>query len=389
MRLSTRRIITATLGVALLAGPAVATASAAPDASAARSDSGRNDAALRQAMSDMVAGGVAGVQVRVHDDQGDWAASAGVRELGGDRRPPTDGRFRIGSVTKTFVATVVLQLVSEGRVGLDTPVDRYLPGLLPAGDRTTVRMILQHTSGLYSYSDDLPIGEGATQIKPEFLRVRFRHFDPEQLVGMATAKPLLFEPGSQWSYSDTNYIVAGLLIKAVTGRAWGTEVTGRIIRPLGLHGTSVPGDDPTLPWPNVRGYAQLDGAAVDVTELNPSMAGAAGSMISTTADVNRFFGALLGGTKTLQGRALLAPAQLAEMRRTRPVAEGVDFGLGILRITTPCGTAIWGHTGGIPGYATTAFTTADGRRQTTISVTTNKNPQSGSETRMLFASFCP
>lgn len=275
---------------AAVAGVLTFSALTAPAASAA----GWDDPPLRQAMDRVVASGVAGVQARTHDSRGDWAASAGVRALGSGQPPSTDGRFRIGSITKTFVATVVLQLAGEGKIGLDTPVNHYLPGLLPGGNRITVRMILQHTSGLYSYSDDLPFGEGATQITRGFPAIRFRHFEPEQLVAMAVAKPLLFEPGQDWSYSDTNYLVAGLLIGKITGRPWGTEVADRIIRPLGLHATSEPGDSAALPWPNARGYARLDGKSVDVTEMNPSVAGAAGSMISTTADLDEFFRALLG-----------------------------------------------------------------------------------------------
>ncbi|MGW7531131.1 serine hydrolase domain-containing protein [Amycolatopsis sp. NPDC054798] len=351
---------------------------AAPAASAA----GWDETPLRQAMDRVVASGVAGVQARIRDSQGDWSASAGVRALGSNQPPSADGRFRIGSVTKTFVATVVLQLAGERRIGLDTPVNHYLPGLLPGGNRITVRMILQHTSGLYSYSDDLPFGEGATQIAHGFPAIRFRHFTPGQLVAMATAKPLLFEPGQDWSYSDTNYIVAGLLVEKVTGRTWGTEVADRIIRPLGLHATSEPGDNPALPWPYARGYSRLDGKTVDVTELNPTVAGAAGSMISTTADLDDFFRALLSGR-------LLLPEQLTEMLTPRETNLGIGYGLGIMSIAMPCGTTVWGHTGGIPGYATHAFATADGTRQGAFSVTTDKNPAHGTEGRILTAMFCP
>lgn len=289
--------------------------------------------------------GLTGIQVRVTDDGRTRTVHAGTAVLGTDAPVPANGRFRIGSATKMFTSTVVLQLVGEGKVDLDSPVSRYLPGVLPDGDRTTVRMILQHTSGLHNYTDDLPL-DGAG-----YLKIRFQHQSAAGLVAEAAAKPANFPPGTSWSYSNTNYLVAGMLIQAVTGHDWGDEVSRRIARPLGLRDTFSPGDSPFLGGPHAHGYMPVDGQLVDVTELNPTVAGAAGGLVSTPADLDRFLTALTGGK-------LLAPAQFAEMRQTLPDSYG--YGLGFMATTLPCGIVVWGHEGGINGYNSIALTTLDG-----------------------------
>jgi D-alanyl-D-alanine carboxypeptidase len=189
-------------------------------------------------------------------------------------------------------------------------VARYLPGLLPDGDAITVRMILQHTSGLFDYTSIVP--QDDAQIGAN----RFKHYDARQLVAAAAARPLLFPPGTRWSYSDTNYLVAGLLITAVTGRSWNSEVTGRIIRPLHLDGTSAPGDDPFISGPHADGYVMVGGTPTDITVWNPSVAGSAGAVISTAADLDRFLTALLGG---VPGYSSFALSTLDGSRRAEAV----------------------------------------------------------------------
>ncbi|RKT57354.1 serine hydrolase domain-containing protein [Saccharothrix australiensis] len=289
-------------------------------------------------------GGVAGAQVRITDGRRQFTMRSGVAEVGTTKPVPTDGRFRVGSITKTFVSTVVLQLVGEGKVGLDDPVSRHLPGLLPRGGEITVRMLLQHTSGLYNYTSDLPLDPAG------FERIRFKHWEPEELVAIATAKPLDFTPGTDWNYSNTNYIVAGLLVEKVTGKPYDEAVEQRVLRPLGLRSTVVPGDRVDIPGPHAHGYYSVDGRTVDVTRLNPSVAGAAGEMISTTADLDRFVDALLDGR-------LLAPAQQAELTKTLPFTGG--YGLGFEALELPCGVTVHGHGGGIPGYSSIMLSTKD------------------------------
>ncbi|WP_228984495.1 serine hydrolase, partial [Streptomyces sp. DH12] len=168
--------------------------------------------AVQQAADRLVEAGAAGVQFRVARDGDSFVVTSGVAELGSGRPVPADGRFRISCITKPFVAVVVLQLVAEGKIELDRTVESYLPGLLPYGDRITVRNLLQHTSGLYNYADSFQ--------KPgdRFLRDRYKHYEPEDLIAIAAAKPLEFEPGTKFAYCNTNYFVIGLLIKKVTGR---------------------------------------------------------------------------------------------------------------------------------------------------------------------------
>ncbi|MEV0675284.1 serine hydrolase domain-containing protein [Actinosynnema sp. NPDC050436] len=288
------------------------------------------------------------------------------REIGrgtGDLRTgkpfPRHSRVRIGSNTKSFVATVVLQLVAQGRVGLDAPVERYLPGLVTGngndGTRVTVRHVLQHTGGL-----------------PEYLRVvdlhelRWTHVEPVELVRAAMTLPPDFEPGTRWSYSNTGYVLAGLIVEAVTGRSIGEEITRRVLVPLGLASTYYPRRDETgVRGPHPRGYHLQDGGLVDYTDQNMSWAGPAGAMVGTGEDLNRFFTALLAGR-------LLPPALLAEMKRTVPMdlIPGAHYGLGLVRIPTSCGKDLWGHGGGLPGFLTRGGVTEDGRA---VNVTVNRH----------------
>ncbi|MFC4084478.1 serine hydrolase domain-containing protein [Amycolatopsis samaneae] len=314
---------------------------------------------VRTAAQETVSAGATGVQIRAVRDGHTRTATAGVSEL--DSRKPVSptGRFRIGSTTKSFVATVVLQLVAEHRIELDTPVERYLPGLLPRGEEITVRMLLQHTSGLYNYLRSISLA-GA-----DLEKVRYQHFSPESLVAIATARPLEFPPGSRFSYSNTNYVVLGMLVERATGHAWGEEVTRRILRPLGMHQTSVPGDRTRIPGRHAHGYQEMNGKLADISELNPSVAGASGEMISTTVDLDKFVQALAAGR-------LVPPALLGQMTTPRSATE--EYGLGLQIRTTPCGIPVFGHTGGIPGYGTIAFTSADGKRRVEASLTMGRGP---------------
>ncbi|ANN15086.1 alkaline D-peptidase [Amycolatopsis orientalis] len=357
-RRAIRRVGATALAAALLAGaalPGVATADTA----------GKDRPELRAMVQEIADSGFAGAQLRVHDARGDWTGSAGVRKLGEAAKPPTNGRFRIGSNTKTFVSTVVLQLVGEGKVGLDAPVADYLPefGL---DRRITVRMLLQHTSGLFDYTGailpDGTIVPGIPLQGKEFLDNRYHTYQPEELVRFGLSKPPLFAPGTDWTYTNINYVLAGLVIKKVTGRPYGDEIGRRILRPLGMRDTVVPGTWPGIPGPHAHGYYRYQEAGewktVDITEQNPSWASSAGELISTTKDLHTFFSALLGG------RLLPAPL-LAEMRKPHPKG---GYGLGLYVQESSCGTVLKGM-GGFHGYGTLMASTPDGSRTYELSMT--------------------
>ncbi|WP_345701721.1 serine hydrolase domain-containing protein [Kitasatospora terrestris] len=276
--------------------------------------------------------------------------TAGVGDVATGAAVPRDGQVRIGSNTKTFTAVVVLQLVGEGRVKLDEPVETYLPGVVRGtgidGNAITVRQLLQHTSGLPNYTD--------------YLDDDIRHYQPRELVDIALRHPAAFQPGKGWTYSNTNYVLAGLITEEVTHHPLAAEIDRRIVRRLGLRHTYFPAPgDATIRGAHPHGYYResATGPLIDITDMDPSWAWAAGQMVSTPSDLDRFFGALAGGD-------LLRPAELTEMQRTvdagKPFAPGSQYGLGLVSTPLSCGGVYWGHGGSIPGYETRGGATADG-----------------------------
>ncbi|MEJ2856014.1 MULTISPECIES: serine hydrolase domain-containing protein [unclassified Saccharothrix] len=291
--------------------------------------------------------------VHVQDGADRWSDAVGVEDLASGEPAVADGHFRIGSVTKTFVATVLLQLVDEGRLALDDPIERHLPGLVPDGEHITVRQVLHHTSGLHDYMSEP--GYSTNRWRGD---ARFDDYTPEQLLDVAFAADQ--DDDRTWHYSNTNYIVAGLLVEHLTGRPYGEEVRRRILHPLGLRHTSVPGHRASLPVPHAHGYELLrtdPPTIVDATKMDPSLDWAAGEMVSTTQDLATFVTALLEGRLT-------SPEGLAEMRRTASADPLFRYGLGLQEFTLPCPDgprAVWGHTGQLIGYLTIALTDGEGR----------------------------
>ncbi|PAD30135.1 alkaline D-peptidase [Paenibacillus sp. 7523-1] len=327
---------------------------------------GQDRPELQKAIQEIVDSGFLGVQLRVHDEQGEWVGSAGVSKLGDAAKPPTNGHFRIGSNTKTFTATVVLQLVAEGRIGLEDPVVDYLPefGL---DRRITVRMLLQHTSGVFNftgeYYEDGKVVPGIPWQGQEWVDNRFKTYRPEELVRLALTKSVRFEPGTAWSYSNTNYVLARLLIEKVTGSSLAEEMQRLILGPLGLSGTIVPDTQSMIPEPHAHAYYRYedDGEqkTVDITNQNPSWISTGGDMISTTKDLHTFISALMGGK-------LLPAALLAEMCRTYPK---IGYGLGVfVQDAGSNGGTIITHNGGISGYAALMYSTPDGSKTLTASI---------------------
>jgi D-alanyl-D-alanine carboxypeptidase len=349
-----RRLLRVLTAVALIASAAPAVAAPAVAARQHRDDTGR---LLQQQLQAMHEAGMPGVFAQVRDGSRTWDLAAGDADIDTGRPVRPQFRHRVGSVTKTFVATTILQLVGEHRVDLDAPIANYLPDVDPGelGGQVTVRMLLNHTSGIADYAPALFASPEAAE------ELRFRTFTPQELIGIGLSQPPTNAPGERWSYSDTGYVILGLLIERLTGRPYAEEISRRILRPLGLRHTYFPGTNPNIRGPHMAGYVVLPDGLRDVTVFSPSSGWATGEMISTATDVNRFYRALLTGR-------LLTPALLAQMQTTVVVVPGVPevagYGLGILWLATPCGR-VWGHMGGVVGYSTSSWHSADGRRQVT------------------------
>ncbi|WP_078964872.1 serine hydrolase domain-containing protein [Streptomyces sp. IGB124] len=331
--------------------------SGVPAARAAGAGAGQERPELQKTIEELVASGFTGIQLRVHDERGEWVGTAGVAELGGSARPPADGRTRIGSVTKTFTATLVLRLVAGGGLGLEDPVADHLPDF-GLDRRITVRMLLQHTSGIFNftgeYFEDGTVAPGIVWQGREWVEGRFRTYRPQELVRLALSKPARFEPGTDWSYSNTNYVLARLLIEKVTGRPLPEAMREHVLQPLGLADTLVPETGQEVPSPHAHAYYRYEedgrSTTVDVTRQNPSWISSGGDMISTTRDLHTFVSALVGGR-------LLPPELLAEMCTPETKA---GYGLGVMIQDTGCGGTVITHNGGIAGHAALMYATPDG-----------------------------
>ncbi|MFD8969359.1 serine hydrolase domain-containing protein [Streptomyces sp. NPDC059568] len=386
MAVRTVRIaLTGTLAAVALTSTALvapSVASTAPDRTAAA------HRATQEALDAAVEEGVPGALARADDRAGTWNGAAGVADRATGRPRLPQDRFRVGSITKTFVATVLLQLEAEGKVDLDDTVDSVLPGVVRGnghdGRRITLRQLLNHTSGVFNYTEDEELqrkifGDG-------FFEHRYDTWKPRELVDIALAHRPNFAPGTSWSYSNTNFILAGMAVEKLTGRPYATEIERRILRPLGLRATTVPSTDARMPQPSGRAYSILipDPAAPihDVTELNPSVAGAAGGMISNPADLNRFYSALLKGK-------LLPKQQLKEMKTTVSMGDEAPptyrYGLGLQVQELSCGETVWGHGGGIHGSSSGAVTTADGRHSLSLNFNADWTGDAGA---VVEAEFC-
>ncbi|MEU5262324.1 serine hydrolase domain-containing protein [Amycolatopsis sp. NPDC021455] len=322
--------------------------------------------------------GLIGAFAQVRDGDRTRSLVTGLADLTTGRPPRADFRHRAGGVIKSFVAVVVLQLAGEGRLDLDAAVGRYLPEVVPGdrGRQVTVRMLLNHTSGIGDYLERF----SATTEK--LAEAGTRTFAPAELVRMGLDLPPAGAPGSKWSYANTNYIVLGLLIERLTGRPYGAELAERVFGPLGLTGTSLPGTDPAIPGPHQRAYLPMaDGSVRDCTSYDMSAFWAAGELISTAADINTFYRALLRGE-------VLEPGLLREMKDTvpfNPKAPGAGgYGLGILWFGSKRGP-VWGHNGLAPGHTTYCSNSEDAETQLTLAETYNLYEPLGSHSHPITA----
>ncbi|MFJ5032306.1 serine hydrolase domain-containing protein [Streptomyces sp. NPDC088560] len=358
-----RGTVLGVVALSLLAVPARA-ATAEPDTPArAAALPAPDTAGVAAALRSAVDAGAPGAMARIDDHGKAYGVTRGLADRSTRRALSADDRFRIGSVTKTFSAVVLLQLVDEHRLSLDAPVNRYLPKLLP-DDRITVRHLLSHRSGLYDYTNDM-----FADSESGFEAVRNKVFTYRQLVALSLKRPRTNAPGAAYAYSNTNFVVAGMLIEKITGQSVRTAYEDRVFKPLKLRDTFYVHPRTTIPGRYARGYltpGRAGAPLVDATEQTVSWAQSAGAIISTTRDLDTFYSALLRG-------ALLSPARLGEMERFSRVDSTTAYGLGLRRRSLPCGVSVYGHTGIVQGYYTYAFATKDGSRSLAAVANTSNN----------------
>ncbi|MFJ8160412.1 serine hydrolase domain-containing protein [Streptomyces sp. NPDC096136] len=383
-----RRLAAGAALLAVVAGVAPATAAqaaTAPSAEALRTAGPALPApdmeAVDQALRNTLAAGAPGALARIAEGGRALSATEGVSDKVTGAAMDTRARFRIGSVTKTFSTVVLLQLVDEKKIELDTPVNHYLPGLLP-DDRITVRHLLTHRSGLSDYTNAM-----FDKTVPGFEAVRNKVFSYQELVNLSLAEPRTTEPGASYQYSNTNFVVVGMLIEKATGKPVAKEYERRIIKPLKLRDTAYVHPGTEIAGLHTHGYLTPDEAGaplVDSTEQTVSWAQSAGAMISSPADLSTFMSALVGGK-------LVAPKLLDEMLVMTPTdaAKTRFYGLGLRRYDLSCGTSVYGHTGTVQGFYTYAFTTRDGKRSlTAMANTSNRGAANTALGATLEGAFC-
>lgn len=320
----------------------------------------------------LIRSGAVGALATLTDNGDTTVLTSGVADIAARTSIPADRgeHVRIGSITKTFTAAIVLQLAAEQRIDLDQSIDRYLPGLLVGdgidGRAITVRQILGHRSGLPEPVEPAGLNEF------EAARVG-RTYTPAQEIALALQHPAQFAPGTRFEYANTNYLVAGMLIEAVTGHRYTDELRDRILIPLALSHTYLPATGETgLRDPHLTGYATVDGTVTDQTLMEPSLPWTSGALVSTGADLNRFFTALLAGqvVPQTQLRQMLDGVDMGS-------GDGMSYGLGIGYTQLPCGTKFVGHVGGVQGFSAISGAAISGQAVTFSYTGTVADPDVG------------
>jgi D-alanyl-D-alanine carboxypeptidase len=343
--------------------PMPSRSTAGQERAATQGEVDRTEDQLEALADKVVAAGFPGVVLAQRTAGGTTAVAGGIADVSSGRHARPGDRYRIGSATKTMTAVVVLQLVAEGRLRLDDRVARWLPDL-GLDRRITVRHLLQHTSGFR---------QNTMVFSPprSYESNRLRYFRPEELVRLALTNPEPRHlPGSTHEYSNTNYVLAGMVIEKATGHSVRGELTRRIIRPLGLRNTSFPERSPFVAGRHLRGYLPPEPGKAwqDTTVYSMSWAWTAGAVISTTEDETAFLRALLAGR--------LLPKPLLD---TMMGTGDFGYGLGLYPVRVPCvpGGLAWGHNGMVFGYHAAVFSTPDGARQAAVGANTWLLDESG------------
>ncbi|MGW0845528.1 serine hydrolase domain-containing protein [Streptomyces sp. NPDC002787] len=365
-----KRLVGTALGTTLLLVAAAPTVSAAPGSgTTAPAPAGLDRAGLRDTLDAIPEAGMYGTYSSVRDGRERWRGASGLADVDTGRKVTPDMRHRVGSISKTFTSVAIMQQVERGRIRLDAPVTDYVPELFDGsaadrerGDAITVRMLLNHTShiGDYIIGAFPSLAQNSTASLDE---ERFRSIRPEELVRLGLAARATGTPGAQpGRYSNTNYVIAGLVLEKVTGQKASTYITRHVIDRAGLDHTSFP-RTPYIKGPHAKMYESFYGLidpARDYSVYDMSWVYTAGAIVSTTDDLNRFYRKLLAGD-------LVGRASLAEMQRTVPVeiapGAAIDYGLGIYTLEFPGCGRFWGHDGAVFGAGTISLTSADGDRQ--------------------------
>jgi D-alanyl-D-alanine carboxypeptidase len=292
--------------------------------------------------------GVPGAVLWVKDPNADpILISSGVADIKSKTPIDVEDAFRIGSVTKPYVAALVLQLADEGELSLEDSVESILPGLLPNGEQITVGDLLGHRSGLFEYESDPRV------LKPYLAGDFGYEWEPEELIAISVDHGSQAKPGTKVVYSNTDYTVLGLIIEEVTGNELGDELAVRILDPLDLDDTSFAAGTQIVA-PHAAGYLAGEGPLQDVTGVSPTHYWAAGNLVSTASDVARFYGALLGGE-------VVSDDSLEAMKEVVQEEPGLDRGLGFAHGKVSCGEW-YGHDGAVPGYNTAVRMMDSGRQ---------------------------
>lgn len=347
------------------ATPPPAAKAAAPNAGASDPVASRARPTVASQLQGVVDAGSPGVIALVNDGRGLKLQAAGVADTDSGRPLRATDRFRAGSNTKTFVATVALQLEADGKLSLDDTVEHWLPGMLSYGDQVTLRQLLNMTGGVPDYVPGL---------EPKMVASRTyltRSYSPSELIHMVADKPD-FKPGSSWNYSTTGYILAGMIVERASGHSVGHELERRIFEPMGMRDTYLPGATTTIKGGHAHGYGDVRGTLRDLSDFNASAGWAGGGAITTAADMARYWRGLLGGE-------LLGRVQLDAMKTTVPIGKGYpgSYGLGLMRNTLyekQCGV-LWGNGGDLPGFSSEFFNSEDGSVQAGVIVNVNPIPK--------------
>lgn len=335
------------------------------------------DKQIDKDLAAVTAGGVPGVALVIRDGGDKTRIASGVSNVITGTPMKMNDKVRIGSISKTYVSVVVMQLVAEGKLSLDDNLQQHLPGIVPKAAKITVRQLLSHSSGIPNYEDH-PSYLTALMGNPDHV------WTPRQLIDMAVSLGSRFEPGTAAEYSNTNYTIAGLMIEKITGQTLAQQFDQRIFRPLNLGSTSTP-SGPDLSGQYAHGYYVIDQPpATDISHFSPSIAYSGGGIVSTADDVTSFYKALFEGQ-------LVRADLLTEMMTTVTGNQGEKYGLGLMPRELPCGT-VWGHGGNFPGYLMESYVKPGGTFGVTVAYNLDPHsmqpPARDATQALLTHSFC-